>query len=175
MVIVGNILNIIAPIVQNVAFLFKSKTKVLFGVLCASVIWIVAYILLGTYAAAVLTCLGVIIPIVNYFTEKADKKRLWWVYILYIAFIVTVTVLFYESPLDILPSVAMSMLMLSTLPENQIVFRLILMGMSSVWLGYGIAIAQFGIIVGNAIQIVSLIAAMIFYGLKKPREDGGQP
>lgn len=169
MVIASNILNIIAPIVQNISFLFKSKTKVLFGVLLASVLWVIAFLFLGAFGTAALTCVGVVVPIVNYFTEEIDKKRLWWVYVLYAVAIVTITLIFYKRPLDIMPSVAVFILTLSTLPRKQVVFRLLLLGMSSVWLVYGIILFQYGIIIGNAIQIIALIVQIVYYGAIKPR------
>lgn len=174
MILAGNILNIIAPIVQNVSFLFKSKTKVLFGVLFASVIWIVAYFLMSKIGTAIMTILGVIVPIVNYFTDKIDKKRLWWVYILYVAYIVSITIVFYETPLDIMPSIAVFMLVLSTIPHNQVLFRLTLLCMSLVWLVYGIVLMQFGIIVGNSIQMISLIVEIIYYVVIKSRHKKEQ-
>ena len=167
MILAGNILNIIAPIIQIFAFTLKSKLKVLFGVLIASVVWIIAYILLGVPSAAILSCIGAIIPIINYFFEKKDFKKPWWLYAILIVMIVAISIIFYNNIIGLLPSVALFFLVISTIPHKQIIFRLFLILMSLSWLIYGILESQFGIIIGNIIQIIFLIIAIVIFSVKK--------
>ncbi len=166
MILAGNILNIIAPIIQMLAVTLKNKLKVLFGVIIASVVWVIAYILLGATPAAILSGIGVVTPIINYFFEKKDKKKPWWIYLILISVIIIISVVFYVNIVELIPSFAVLFLVVSTIPRRQIPFRLTLILMSVTWLIYGIIKMQFGIIAGNAIQIVFLIATMIFYSAK---------
>ena len=167
MILVGNILNIIAPIIQIAAFTMKSKLKVLFGVVIASVIWVISYILLGTVSAAILSIIGIITPIINYFYEKKNIKKPWWLYLIFISIISLISIVLYIDNIELIPSIAAIFLVFSLIPHKQIPFRLLLICMSITWMIYGIIKMQFGIITGNAIQIIFLIVTMAFYSIKK--------
>ncbi len=168
-VLIGNILNIIAPIIQILASTLKSKIKVLFGIVIAAVTWVIAYILLGIKSAAILSAVEAAIPIVNFVFEKKRWKKHWSMYVVLFAIIITVAVVFYENPIELLPSIAVVFFVFSIMFDKQVYFRLCLILMASTFLIYGILKMQFGIIVGNVIDIVFLIATMIFYSLKKEK------
>lgn len=171
MILAGNILNIIAPVVQILAFALKSKRRVLFGVVIASVIWVVAYLLLGATSATVLSGIGVITPIINYYLEKNNFEKPWWMYMMFILVIVVMSIVFYVNVIELIPSFAVLFLVLSTIPHKQLPFRMSLILMSVSWLVYGILKMQFGIIAGNAIQIVFLLVTLFFYSFKKEKKS----
>lgn len=169
-VLIGNILNIIAPIIQILACTFKSKLKVLFGIVIAAVVWVIAYILLDIKSAAILSAVEVAIPIVNYVFEKKHWKKHWSMYVVLFAVVIAVAIIFYENVIELLPSIAVVFFVFSIMFDKQLYFRLSLILMALTFLIYGILKMQFGIIAGNVIDIVFLIATMIVYSLKKDKQ-----
>ena len=161
--ILGQIVSIVGMALTVLSFQLKTRKQILLFQTLGSSLWLISYLLLGTWAGCYINGFFLIRNVIFYF--RKDKKwaqSIVWLPIMVVASI-GVGALGYQTPWDLLPIVGAVVGTFSMYMSNENMLRLLKLGESPCWLVYNCSIPSIGGIICELCSLTSLIVGLIRY------------
>ena len=159
----GQIISIAGMILTVSSFQLKTRKKILLFQTLGSSLWLISYLLLGTWAGVYINLVFLIRNVIFYFRQ--DKKwaqSIAWLPIMAAACIAA-GVIGYKTPWDLLPVVGAVIGTFSMYMSNENMLRVLKLGESPCWLIYNSSIPNIGGIICEVCSLTSLIVGLIRY------------
>lgn len=163
MFITAQIFGLFGVISNVVTMQLKTKQKILIGFSVSGLCFIINYLLLGRYTAAIVCIIATIQTIINYWYEKKKKglpKGLIWLYFM-ISLICGIAT--YQTPIDVLAIFAGVTYTLSIIQKKEKNIRIVRLSNAMCWLIYDIVVKSYATSVGDILTTTSTIIAIIRY------------
>jgi len=165
--ILGQIFGIIALIVTIVCYQFNTQKKILISQIAASCLFILNLALLGALSGALMNVHGICRALVYY--QKGKHK--WAESSLWVIFFITaaavITLLTFESWVDILPFVGTVFTTISLSMTDAAKIRLLTLPSPPCWLTYHLMSGNIGGTLNEVFVICSIVVGMIRLDRKK--------
>ena len=159
----GQIISIAGMILTVFSFQLKTRKKILLFQSLGSSLWLISYLLLGTWAGVYINGIFLIRNVIFYF--RKDKK--WAQSILWLPIMVVASIgagaLGYQTPWDLLPVVGAVIGTFSMYMSNENMLRVLKLGESPCWLIYNSSIPNIGGIICEVCSLTSLVVGLIRY------------
>lgn len=169
--ILAQIVGILAIVVFAISPHQKTKKKVLFLNIVASLLYALQYFLLGAFSAVATNVIGAVKNIVFHEYEKNEKDIPIMALLIYIAILVISGVLTYTNILSVFPVLLSSLSAYGVWQKNLKVYRNIVVISSVAWLIYNFVVGAYVGAIGNAFQIGSAIIAIIRLDVIKNKKE----
>ena len=159
----GQIISIAGMILTVLSFQLKTRKQILLFQTLGSSLWLVSYLLLGTWAGVYINGIFLIRNVIFYF--RKDKKwaqSIAWLPIMVVACIIAGS-LGYKTPWDLLPVAGAVIGTFSMYMSNENMLRILKLGESPCWLIYNSSIPSIGGIICEVCSLTSLIVGLIRY------------
>ncbi|MBE6685020.1 MAG: YgjV family protein [Ruminococcaceae bacterium] len=160
---IGQFISIFGMALTVLSFQLKTRKQILLFQTLGSSLWLISYLLLGTWAGCYINGFFLIRNVIFYF--RKDKKwaqSIVWLPIMVVASI-GVGALGYQTPWDLLPIVGAVVGTFSMYMSNENMLRLLKLGESPCWLVYNCSIPSIGGIICELCSLTSLIVGLIRY------------
>ncbi len=165
--------NVVAQIIgfaglacNGLSFQQKKRKGILTFQICAAILFVIHYILLGAYTGAVLNFLGLLRSIVFVNSDKKWAKSPIWLVVFVLVFGVA-SALTWVDWYSIMPAAAMILTTVSYWFKNETKIRLVTFPGSPCWLIYNILTGSVAGIATEAVVMTSLIIAIVRYDILK--------
>lgn len=145
----------------------KNITAILITELAANFLVALSYILLGGisgFSICLSACLQIIFSFVYAKKEKRVPKLLTVVFIL---LYVALSVIFYQTPMDILPCLCAVGFALSVAQSKPAGYRFFMSICTALWIVYDILISAWGMLITHGLLLTSLVVAIVRQDVKK--------
>lgn len=161
--ILAQIMGIIGIVIWVISIILKEKKNILACQIVANVVYAIEYSLLEAYETASMNLFSVTRLVVYYFFERKNKTIPFAVLLLFLFIITTWGIVFYVSPLSLIPIFISLLYAYAFWQSNLFITRLIYIGCAIMWIFYNLEIGAYVAIVGNVFEIVAAIAAILKY------------
>lgn len=159
----GQIVSIAGMGLTVLSFQLKTRKQILLFQSLGSSLWLLSYLLLGTWAGVYINAVFLVRNVIFYF--RKDKK--WAQSILWLPIMVVASIgagaLGYQTPWDLLPIVGAVVGTFSMYMSNENMLRLLKLGESPCWLVYNCSIPLIGGIVCELCSLTSIVVGLIRY------------
>lgn len=142
---------------------FKKKRNILITQIFASICYLIVYVIKGAWSGVAIEFLEQVKDIVFINIEKHNKKIPFLVLFVFIGLLITVSIIFYDGVLSLLPLVINILLFVSTYFRNPKYIRWIMLISGALWAVYNIYVGAYIIVIGNLLEIISAVIAIIKY------------
>jgi len=161
--ILGQIVSIVGMALTVLSFQLKTRKQILLFQSLGSSLWLLSYLLLGTWAGVYINGFFIVRNVIFYF--RKDKK--WAQSIVWLPIMVVASIgagaLGYQTPWDLLPIVGAVIGTFSMYMSNENMLRLLKLGESPCWLVYNCSIPNIGGIICELCSLTSLVVGLIRY------------
>ncbi len=140
---------------------FKEKKNILLTQALASMCYFVTYFILGAYSGCAIELVEQTKDFVFYFFEKNNKKIPFILLVIFVCLLLTVSIITYDGFYSLLPLIINLSYFISSYFKNPKHIRIVMLICGFIWLIYNIIIGAYIIIVGNVLEIISAIIALI--------------
>ena len=160
---IGQFISIFGMVLTVLSFQLKTRKQILLFQTLGSSLWLLSYLLLGTWAGVYINAVFLIRNIIFYF--RKDKK--WAQSILWLPIMIVASIgagaLGYRVPWDLLPVAGAVIGTVSMYMSNENMLRVLKLGESPCWLVYNCSIPSVGGIICELCSLTSLIVGLIRY------------
>ena len=161
--ILGQIVSIVGMALTILSFQLKTRKQILLFQSLGSSLWLLSYLLLGTWAGVYINGFFIVRNVIFYF--RKDKK--WAQSIVWLPIMVVASIgagaLGYQTPWDLLPIIGAVIGTFSMYMSNENMLRLLKLGESPCWLVYNCSIPNIGGIICELCSLTSLVVGLIRY------------
>lgn len=154
-------ISIVSIILYVLSVQFKEKKNILITQILASISYLIVYVIKGAWSGVAIEILEELKDIVFIKLEKNNKKIPIIVLIIFILLLIVVSIIFYDGILSLLPLVINILLFVSTYYKNPKYIRWIMLISGGLWAIYNIYVGAYIIVIGNVLEILSAIIAII--------------
>ena len=142
---------------------FKDKKNILITQVFASMCYLIVYVIKGAWSGVSIEVLEELKDVVFLNIEKKKKKIPFYILTIFIILLVTVSIIFYDGVLSLLPLVINILLFVSTYYKNPKYIRWIMLISGFLWGIYNIYVGAYIIVIGNVLEMISAIIAINKY------------
>jgi len=167
MFILAQILSFIAMLVNMVAVQLKTKKQILLTIVASNLLFIISYILLGAYVGAITCGIVAIEIIINTILEDKGKKTPIYLIIVYLIISILIGIFTFGSLVDLLPIIASILFIFTLVQSKESSVRLLILGNLISWVIYDMFVKAYLAGASDSFVILSTIAAIIRYDIKK--------
>lgn len=168
--ILAQIFGGVALILVCISYFFKRKTKFLVFQIFADAFYAAAFFVVGANVAACVTTLSIIRNIVLYFQEKSSYKHVYFILSIFIALYITIAVIFWKSPLDIMPLTTSILFATCYTIKDLQKMRYFLLIPNTIVLIYNILSTTYTSAILDFIEVIVIIIAIVNYNKKIKKE-----
>lgn len=161
------IVSILSIFLYVMSVQFKKKEHILTTQIGASICYLIVYVIKGAWSGV---CVEILEELKNFIfikIEKNEKKIPLYVLIIFILLLVSVSIIFYDGPLSLMPLLINILLFTSTYFKNPKYIRYTMIIAATLWGIYNIYVGAYIICIGNALEIVSALISIKRYKDKK--------
>ena len=175
---IAQAMGIIGLLFGSFSFQMKTGRGVLLLQSIGSLFYMVNYYMLGAYMGAILNLLAILRSIVYGYREKFRAERLFWLIAFSLTYILSYVLLFtvFGHPattrnlcVEIIPLIAMVIATVAIRKGTARSIRVYAFAYSPMWLAYNIINFSIGAILGETINLISVIIGVLRYDIKKNR------
>lgn len=168
-IVVAQIVGILAIIVFSLSPQQKTKVRVLIFQLTSSILYALQYLFLGAYSAVATNTIGAAKNWIFYKYANKNKEIPIILLIIYIIIIIIVIsgILTYTNIFSIFPIFLSILYAYGTWQSNLKIYRAISVFGALCWIIYNFSVAAYVSAIGNIIQLISAIVAVIRLDLMK--------
>lgn len=166
-IVVAQIVGILAIIVFSLSPQQKTKVRVLIFQLTSSILYALQYLFLGAYSAVATNTIGAAKNWIFYKYANKNKENPIILLIIYIIIIVISGILTYTNIFSIFPIFLSILYAYGTWQSNLKIYRAISVFGALCWIIYNFSVAAYVSAIGNIIQLISAIVAVIRLDLMK--------
>lgn len=160
-------LGIIALIFSCISYFVKSKHLLLLLNTISNVFFASSYVCLGVLTAGTISFVSTIRSLYLYFSEKFKFKYTFCILPIFFALYITLGIVFWKSPLDIIPIITSSLITIALYLKGDILLRLILLIPNFMLVVFGILTMAYSNACLNLISAIVLIIAIIKFYITK--------
>lgn len=160
------IVSILSVFLYIMSVQFKKKEHILITQIGASICYLIVYVIKGAWSGVCVEILEELKNIIFIKIEKNKKKIPLYVLMIFIILLVSVSILFYDGPLSLLPLLINILLFVSTYFKNPKYIRYTMIIAGLLWGIYNIYVEAYIICIGNLLEIVSAIISIKRYKKK---------
>lgn len=161
-------MNILAQIAGVFAIFFwvtsiqkKEQYKILFSQILANIMYIIQYVILGTYIAAAMNFTSAVRCFVFYEKRKQNKDiSIIWLF-MFLILIILFAIFTYDNYLSLIPVILTLLYTISSWMKDSKWIRIVFLIAGIIWIYYNYSVGAYVSIVGNILEIVSAIVAII--------------
>ena len=157
------IVSILSVFLYIMSVQFKKKEHILITQIGASICYLIVYVIKGAWSGVCVEILEELKNIIFIKIEKNKKKIPLYVLMIFIILLVSVSILFYDGPLSLLPLLINILLFVSTYFKNPKYIRYTMIIAGLLWGIYNIYVEAYIICIGNLLEIVSAIISIKRY------------
>lgn len=161
MEVVYYVVSILSIFLYIMSVQFKEKKKILTTQIFASFSYLIVYIIKGAWSGVFVELLEQIKDIVFVKIEDKGYKIPLYVLLIFIVLLIIPSIIFYNGVLSLLPLLINIILFLSTYFKNPKYIRYIMLLTGFLWGIYNIYVGAYIIVIGNILEIVSALIAII--------------
>lgn len=174
--IIAQILSIFGMVFSILSFQQKKQSVLLTFIICGCVFFTTSFLLLGAYVGAILNAIGIFRAVAFLNKEKFKADHIAWligyIVVFIIIYVLTFTVFGIEPKpinfiIEILPIVGMTTQHISYRKNNTKSTRKYGLICSPSWLIYNIYYMSIGAIIGETLNICSIVVGILRHDLKK--------
>lgn len=167
--ILAQILGGIALILVCVGYFLKKKAHLLITQLVANFFYASAFIVVGGYVAGALTMISVARCVYLYIAEKRCFKYTYHFLPMFIALYVTLTIIFWDSPWDILPLITSTLFTIGLTVKNLQTVRYVLIVPNVILIFYNALQGIYTNAMRHIIELIVILCVATKYLIKKKR------
>lgn len=153
--------SILSIFLYIISVQFKKKENILITQIGASTCYLIVYIIKGAWSGVCVEILEELKNSIFICIEKNQKKIPLYVLMIFLLLLVSVSIIFYDGPLSLLPLFINILLFISTYFKNPKYIRYTMIIAAILWGIYNIYVGAYIICIGNALEIVSAVIAII--------------
>lgn len=146
---------------------FKDKKNILITQIFASLCYLTVYVIKGALSGVAIEIIEEIKDVFFIDYEKNDKKIPLFVLGIFLFLLISVSVIFYDGVLSLLPLFINIILFISTYFKNPKYIRYVMLLCGLLWGIYNIYVGAYIIVIGNILEIISAGFAIIRFDKKK--------
>ena len=163
-------IGVLTTLVTVLSLIQKEKWKIMLYLSFSNVLLIITYILTGNTASSIL-CVGAFLRTIVYFTySKCNKKPNIYVLIGFLAYFTTVFIIFWQSYVDLLMLLNLSMLTYTTWQDNTKLLRYGYIVSSILLATFDILVGAYTTAISDILLLISAICGVIKYK-EKPTDN----
>lgn len=161
--ILAQIMGVIGIAIWVISIILKEKKNILACQIVANIVYAVEYSLLEAYATASMNLFSVARLVVYYSFTRNNKKIPFVVLLLFLFIMTTWGIIFYVSPLSFIPIFISVLYAYAFWQSNLFITRLIYIGCAIMWIFYNLEIGAYIAILGNTLEIIAALGAILKY------------
>lgn len=161
--IIAQIAGFAAMGVVVMSYQMKHRASIIAMQIFSNLLWILHYLLLGSYSAVVANSIGTVRNVLYGVRGKykfADSKLIPSAFI--VIFVIS-GIITYKNIFDVLPMIAMIIASIAFFIEDEKIIRILSVPLSSLWLIYAIRNVSIAGMVSESLVLISVIVAIIRY------------
>lgn len=163
------VVSILSIFLYIMSVQFKKKEHILGTQIGASICYLIVYVIKGAWSGV---CVEVLEELKNFIfikIEKNKKKIPLYVLMTFILLLVSVSIIFYDGPLSLMPLLINILLFVSTYFKNPKYIRYTMIIAAILWGIYNVYVGAYIICIGNILEIISAIISIIRYKEKSKK------
>ena len=168
--IIAQFFGILGLIFSVLAMQMKTKKNIMIMFLGLNIASALNFLFLGSYSATYIYFFAVIEIFINYLFEKKNKTIPLYLVIIYIIINITLGIIVYTVPLDLIPIICSILFCLSICAKKESSIRKIVLGNLALWLVYDIAVKAYAYSISDILTTISTIISIYRYDYK-PHKD----
>lgn len=154
-------IGVVAYSLLAISYLKKTKRQILVFQIFSYISFIIHYYFLNGITAVICNVIGLVALVAIYFFDKYKLKNKLLISIFFISLIIVVNIIAFQNIFSIFPMIAMTIVILSFLFDNENVIRSI--GILSIisWLIYAIAYKSYSAILFQGITLINVVISIV--------------
>ena len=166
--ILAQIFGFVALVLVCIGYFLKSKTSFLLLTVIANFLYALAFFVVGAFVGGALTFISIVRCLYLYFAEKHNFKYKLHFLNIFIVLYIASTIIFWESPLDLMALLSSSLFTLGYAIKNMQTMRYVLIIPNTLLVVYNTLATTYTSAILDFIEILVIIVAIIrFYKHKK--------
>lgn len=154
------IVSILSIFLYIISVQFKEKKNILIVQILASFCYLIVYIIKGAMSGIFIEIIEEIKNIIFVKYEKNDKKIPLLFLIIFISLLISVSLIFYDGILSLLPLLINIILFISTYLKNPKYIRWVMLLCGGLWGIYNLYVGAYIIVIGNILEIISALISI---------------
>lgn len=161
--IIYYIVSLLSIFLYVISVQCKNKKNILIIQTLASFCYLIVYIIKNAWSGVAIEIIEEIKDISFIKIEKKQKKIPPKYLIIFLTLLIAVSIIFFEGPLSLLPLIINIAYFISTYMKNPKYIRIIMLICGFIWISYNIYVKAYILVIGNILEIISAIIALIRY------------
>ena len=163
MIFLANILGVLAIICWVGSVQLKKKKDILLSQTVANGIYSIQYALIGAFSASVMNLSSFFRLLIFYLYEKVERKAPKWIMFLFMGLVIFLGFITFNGPLTLIPVFATILYIYSAWQDDLKILRYLYIVAAIFWIYYNFKVGAYIVIIGNVLEIISGITAIIRY------------
>lgn len=165
--IISQIVGFIVTLILAASIQCKNVKKMLTLQFTGNAFSALSYVLLGGFSGCGSSLVAALQTALLYFFRSKNKKVPMWFVMVFVILQVSLTLIVYKTPLDLLAILAAIAATLALAQENLFKFRVLAFVCAALWLVYDLYVGAYTMLLHRIISIISTIVGIIRYDIKK--------
>ena len=169
--ILAQIFGIIALILICIGYFLKTKSRFMIIQIIANIFYASAFFVVEAYVGAVITSISIFRCIYLYFAEKKSFKYKFHFLPIFIALYITVTIVFWASPFDIMPLISSTIFTLAYTLKDMQRMRFILIIPNVILIAYNIFTTTYASALLDLLEFIVIIVSIIKFHIQNKKNN----